>query len=549
MHMLRLFFLLYVLICAGIATAQKTPQQPKLIIGIVVDQMRYDYLYKYSHHYGEGGIKRLLREGKSFENAHYNYAPTYTGPGHAAIYTGTSPMINGIIANDWFDRNTNKTVYVTQDDTAKTIGSDSKRGKMSPKQLESTTITDELKLYSHGKARVFGIALKDRGSILPAGHAANAAYWFDIESGNWITSNFYLSALPQWVVKFNQQKLPHQYLNQTWDLLLPKDKYIASTSDDQAHELPFKGQTKPVFPYNLKEIRKNYNFSLLNSTPFGNNFTTDFAIALMENEQLGNNKNGAIDFLALSYSSTDYIGHQFGPSSLEIEDTYLRFDKDLKRLFDYIDQNIGMENTLIFLTADHAAMYSIGYLEANKIPAGAFDEVSFKKDLNTYLEQKFQVNKAVDEVINIQVYLNRKVFEDKNIDLETVKNAVVQFGLNYKNTIQMALTNTDLIKHNYASHPILGKVQRGFNYQKSGDVVLVLKSEWFDSHHAAKGGTSHGSPCNYDTQVPVIFMGKGVENGRELSPAFITDIASTVSFYLGITSPSGNIGNPLPLSK
>ncbi len=541
--------LLICILISSFSFAQEMPEKPKLVIGIVVDQMRYDYLYKFYHHYQEGGLKRLLKDGRSFENAHYNYVPTYTGPGHAAVYTGTSPMINGIVANDWFDRKAGKNVYVTQDDAAITIGSTSTKGKMSPKQLESTTITDELKIYSNGNSRIFGIALKDRGSILPAGHAADAAYWFDTETGKWISSNFYISQLPEWVEKFNQKKLPDTYLNQAWNLLLPREKYTASTSDDQAYEIPFKGEEKPIFPHDIKNIRKNYDYRLLNSTPSGNTFTTDFAIALLENEKLGKNSTNAIDFLALSYSSTDYIGHQFGPNSMEIEDTYIRFDKEIKRLFDYIDQHIGMENTLIFLTADHAAMYSIGYLKSQRIPAGFFDEVTFKKDLNTFLSSQYAIENATLEVINTQIYLNKKAFTEKKIELEEVKNAIVDFALNYNPSIKFAITNSDLMRNNYQTHPIFGKVQRGFHYQKSGDVVLVLNSEWFDSHHAGKGGTSHGSPYNYDTQIPLIFMGKGIENGRVHTPAYITDIASTIAFYLGISSPSGNIGNPLPLKK
>lgn len=548
MSSLRFLFTLISFLFTSIIGAQQV-QQPKLIIGIVVDQMRYDYLYKFQQHYVQGGIKRLIKEGRSFENAHYNYVPTYTGPGHAAIYSGTSPMINGIIANDWFDRNANQIVYVTQDDTAQTIGSDSKRGKMSPKQLESTTITDELKIFSNGRSRVFGIALKDRGSILPAGHAADAAYWFDVEKGKWISSSFYLQQLPSWVENFNSKNWPDFYLNQTWDLFLPQEKYIESTNDNEIYEKPFKGEEKPIFPHDLKSIRKHYDYRLLNATPFGNTITTDFAIALLENEKLGKNPNNAIDFLALSYSSTDYIGHQFGPNSIEIEDTYIRFDRELKRLFDFIDQHIGMENTLIFLTADHAAMYSIGFLQSQKIPAGFFDEEKYKADLNEYLVQKYAVENPILEVINIQIYLNRSAFTSKKIDLELIKDDIVSFSLNYHSSIKFALKNTDLMRNNYHSHPIYGKVQRGFHYHKSGDVVLVLNSEWFDSHHAGKGGTSHGSPYNYDTQIPLIFMGKGIEKGRIHTPASVTDIASTISYYLGISAPSGNIGNPLPLKN
>ncbi|MEO8088088.1 MAG: alkaline phosphatase family protein, partial [Bacteroidota bacterium] len=342
-----------------------TPAKPKLVVGIVVDQMRYDYLFRFKEKYSEGGFRRLMHDGFLFENANYNYVPTYTAPGHTCIYTGTTPSHNGIISNDWYDRELGKTIGCVWDSTMKPVGTTSISGKMSPKNLLCTTVTDELRAASNFKSKVIGIALKDRGAILPAGHSANAAYWHDPYSNNWVTSSYYMAQLPTWAQKFNERKMVDSMLSKPWNTLLPVDSYVESTADDTPYEGLFKGETKPVFPHNLPEIKKD-DEELIRKTPFGNTFTAMFAKAAIEGEQLGKGSN--IDFLAISFSSTDYVGHMFGTNAIELEDTYIRLDRDLADLLSYLDNTVGKNNYLLFLTADHGAVANPIYNHDHNLP-------------------------------------------------------------------------------------------------------------------------------------------------------------------------------------
>src|SRR6201996_7538512 len=293
------------------ATATNILPRPKLVVGIVVDQMRWDYLYRFYERYQDNGFKRLLNEGFSCENTQVDYIPTFTAPGHTCIYTGSVPALHGIAGNDFIVQATGKSMYCTDDSTVTSVGATSIAGKMSPRNLLTTTVTDELRLATNFKSKVIGIALKDRGGILPAGHTANAAYWFDDKSGNWITSTYYMQELPQWVKDFNDQKLPETYLKTDWTPAYPIDSYVQSTPDiSPRYEGKFKGTDTPSLPVKTSGLYKN-NLGLIRSTPFGNTLTLDMAIAAINGEKLG--QGDQTDFLAVSFSSTDYVGHQFGP--------------------------------------------------------------------------------------------------------------------------------------------------------------------------------------------------------------------------------------------
>jgi predicted AlkP superfamily pyrophosphatase or phosphodiesterase len=522
--------------------AQKTTQ-PKLVVGIVVDQMRYDFLYRYWNKYGDGGFKYLLKKGRSFENLHYNYVPTYTGPGHAAVYTGTSPAYNGIVANDWYDRKLGKSVYVVEDPNVQTVGSVSEYGKMSPDHLLTTTITDELEIFTNKKSKVIGIALKDRGAILPAGNMADGAYWFDPTTGNWITSTFYMNQLPTYVQTYNDKKLADQYLNQVWNTLLPIDQYTESTADETDFEIKFKKEEKPVFPHNLPAIRGSYDFGLLSRTPFGNTFTTDFALEVLEKEEMG--KDEITDFLALSYSSTDYVGHQFGINSIEAEDTYIRLDLELKRLFQYLEKNVGKGNFVIFLTADHGVVNAPAYLKSEKIHTGGFQRKDYESTLKDFLNNELGSDNWVSHYDNQQVYLNRDLIKSKKVDLKNIQDKVVEFTRDFEGV-------ADVIPAHQMTTIALGnlmfqKIQRGYDYDRSGDVLLVLEPQWIDDDKALKGGTTHGSSYAYDTHVPFIIMGKGIVAGGTNQEASIIDIAPTLANYLRIMEPSGCTGKVLDL--
>jgi predicted AlkP superfamily pyrophosphatase or phosphodiesterase len=517
------------------------PARPQLVVGIVVDQMRYDFLYRYWDKYGNDGFKRLLREGFNFKNGHYNYAPTYTGPGHASVYTGTTPAVHGIIGNNWYQRSTNHNIYCVEDKTVQAVGAAATAGQMSPANLRSTTITDELRLATNMQAKVIGVGLKDRGSILPAGHTANGAYWYDGVSGNWVTSTYYLQELPQWVQQFNGRKLPEQYLSQPWATLLPIEQYTESTADDVPWESPFANEGRPVFPHNLPAIRGN-TFGLLPNTPFGNSLTTEFALEAIRAEQLG--KRNVTDFLALSYSSPDIIGHQFGPNSVEVQDTYLRLDREIAALLRFLDGHVGKNNALVFLTADHGAARVPAYLQSLRIPAGTTEGKAMADSLEVFLGKRFGAGKWVEQYINQQVYLNHALIARGKVDLEEVQEAAAAYLLRQP-AVSRTITAKALMRTNWDGS-LMGLVEKGFYPRRSGDVIVLLDPEWFEGYgNRPHRGTTHGSLFTYDTHVPILWYGWRVNPGESVHRVSITDIASTISAWLNIPQPNGNTGHPL----
>lgn len=524
--------------------ATTTPTTPKLIVGIVIDQMRYDYLSKYYNKFGEGGFKKLLNQGFNCKNTSYNYMPTYTGPGHASIYTGTTPAQHGIIANDWFVRSTNAVMYVTDDDTAKTVGSKNpKVGKMSPRNMLASTFGDELKLYNNGKSKVIGVALKDRSSILPAGHLSNGSYWFDSYSGNFVTSTFYKTELPKWVSNFNAQQLAKKYLSQPWNTLLPINQYTESAADDNPYEGFFKGETKPVFPHNLPAMYTDSSFEVLRYCPSGNTITKDMALTALKGENLG--KGAYTDVLAISFSTPDYVGHKFGPQSIELEDTYIRLDKELAELITYLETNYGKDNFLLFLTADHAASYVAEQMMDLKMPAGYFNSTGFVDSLKKLLQKNYGDTAIYSEFINEQIYLNRSLLAAKKLSLEKIQTEVAEFAIGFEgvaNAYTAPQLNGEPLKNQSA-----GLIQNGFYRKRSGDVALLLEPAWMDWSHT---GTTHGTPYSYDTRVPLLWYGWKVKTGEYGEPVNITDIAPTISSLLKIMPPNGCTGKPIsPIIK
>ena len=523
---------------ALIISASLFAQQPKLVVGIVVDQMRYDYLYRFSQNYGKGGFKRLMTEGFLCKNAQYNYVPTYTGPGHASIYTGTSPAIHGIAANEWFDKKTKKEIYCTQDKNVTPVGSSSDAGLMSPRNLDATTIGDEIKVASNNKAKVIGISLKDRSSILPAGHAADGAYWFDGSTGNFITSSFYRNDLPKWLLDFNAKKLPTQYLQKGWNTLFLVENYTASLPDDNVFEKSPNKKDKPVFPYEYTKQLEKGNFDIIRSTPFGNSLTKELAIAAIEGEGMG--ADAVCDMLCVSFSSTDYVGHSFGPKSVELEDTYIRLDKDLEEFFTYLDTKIGKGNYTLFLTADHGASENSAYLQTEKINAGYVSGKTIEKQLKQALYKEY-ADSLVMKYVNQQVYLNDSIIGIKKLDKFSVEKTCVRILLSIEE-VSDALCGEQLILQTENDMLFKSLVQRGFNNKRSGDVMVMYKPGYMDYD---KTGTTHGTSFSYDTHVPLLFCGAGINKGSSLRPIYITDIASTICQLLNIPYTNGNIGNPI----
>jgi len=539
----QLFFCFSVLLSLTVK-AQKNPvksnefERPKLVVGIVVDQMRYDYISRFWNGYSEGGFKRLVKEGFNFKNNHYNYAPTSTGPGHASVYTGTTPASHGIIGNDWYDKEIGASVYCAADNTYASVGTASSAGQMSPKQLLTTTISDQLKLHTQSRSKVIAIALKDRGAVLPGGHTADAAYWFHGKNeGSWISSTFYMESLPSWVTQFNS-KVPQQY-KKPWNLLKSEKAYIQSGLDKNNYEGAYKGETTAVFPHDLVSLwEANGAYDILKATAYGNSLTTDFALAALKGENLG--KGLDTDFLAVSFSSTDYVGHQFGVNSREIEDTYYRLDLDLERLLKALDAQVGPGNYSLFLTADHAAVQVPSYLKDLKIPSGYFDSKVFKDKLNAYVVDRFGSEDLIENISNYQVFLNRGLATQLDIDLREMQEDLAQFILQ-DSAVERTYTAYQMWGEEYTKGiPYI--LQNGYNSKRSGDVLFVLKPAVISY---SKTGSTHGSPQIYDTHTPLLFFGKGFKRGASYERSEIPDIAPTIAAMLGIAFPNGTTGKPL----
>lgn len=512
---------------------------PALVVGVVVDQMRYDYLTRFWDRFGEEGFKRLVREGFNFRNNHFNYIPTYTGPGHASVYTGSTPQTHGIISNNWYDKFAGTMVYCVEDNSVKSVGTDSDAGQMSPHRMITTTVSDENRLHTQMRGKTIGVALKDRGAILPAGHTANAAYWFHgRDEGKWITSSFYMEELPQWVKNFNASRKADQYLR-VWEPTEPLNSYVESGSDLNDFEGGFNGKETAEFPYDLKALSdKNGGYDIIKATPFGNSLTTDFALAALEGEALGQDE--ITDFFTVSYSSTDYVGHNFGVNSKEVQDTYLRLDAELARLLNALDEKVGQGNYTLFLTADHGAVQVPAYLQSRRIPAGYFDYGAFSDQLDAFLQSKTGHSDLVENISNDQVFLSYERVEKASLDREQLQDLIVHFALQY-DRINKAFKRDDLMGTSY-SEQMASAVDNGFHQKRSGDVVLVLEPGVISY---SPTGSTHGSGNNYDTHAPLIFFGKGIKSGNSLKRSEIVDIAPTIAALLGIPFPSGATGEPL----
>ena len=508
--------------------------KPKIVVGIVVDQMRWDYLYRFYDSYGNTGFKRMLSQGFSCENTFIPYMPTYTAAGHACVYTGSVPAIHGIMGNNWYDKAGRRSVYCTEDSSVKTVGATGDAGKMSPVNMWATSITDELKLSTNFKSKVIGVALKDRGSILPAGHSANAAYWYEGTGGKWISSTYYLKTLPDWVNKFNAKDLAGEYMKTDWNTLLPITKYDGSSADDQPFERAIPGEKTVTFPHRLSAITTG-KYEAFRYTPGAATFTFDFAKQAIEGEQLGA---GAVtDFLAISISSTDYVGHSFGPNSIEVEDSYLRLDKDLGDLLTYLDTKFGAGNYLTFLTADHAVAHVPAFLKEHKIPGGTFSMGDIVKDANQKIEEKFGVKNGILSSQNYQVYLNTQDFEKQRKNLPEVTAFVINI-LKQQPFIVEAIPFAGLAS-SALPVPQNEMFRNGFNSVRGGDILITIKPGYFEG---STQGTTHGSWNPYDSHIPLLFYGWNIKPGKTNRETYMTDVAPTLAALLQIQMPSGSVG-------
>lgn len=518
------------------------PDRPKLVVGMVVDQMCWDYLYRYNERFGQRGFRRLLNEGFNCHNTRINYLPSVTAIGHASVYTGSVPSIHGIAGNNFYDQG--KRTYCTEDQRVTSVGTEpGVTGQMSPRNLRATTITDELRLATNFTSRVIGVALKDRGAILPAGRAANAAYWFDDKSGNFISSTYYMQELPRWVQAFNRKKLPQQYLRHGWQTLYPVRSYKAGHADASPYELPW-GEIAPTLPLDTRKLMEREGLGVIRTTPMGNDLTLDMARAAIEGEELGMRQDST-DFLAVSLSSTDYIGHRYATFSVEIEDTYLRLDKALGDFFDYLDARYGKDGYLFFLTADHAAAHNLGFLQDHKLPGDKWRSDITEATIDSVARLVTGVeDKLVLDITNYQVFFDQAKLTQLKIDRDKLYNEVCralvqQEGVNYA-------VRADRINPTSLPTEIHQRLINGYNQQRSGDIFIVPYPGW-DKGRADRPnlGTNHSVWSPYDTHIPLIFMGRNVPSGHLYREVHMTDIAPTLAFLLKTQLPSGCIGKPI----
>ena len=518
-------------------TAKNTQlERPKLVVGIVVDQMRWDYLYRFYNKYENGGFKRLLNEGFSCENTLINYIPTVTAIGHTTIFTGSVPSIHGIAGNNWMEKN-GKSVYCTDDSTVQTVGTSSKAGEMSPRKLLVTTISDELRLATNFSSKVVGISLKDRAAILPAGHNPTAAFWIDDASGKFITSSYYMQNLPTWVNDFNDSKPIEKLIEKGWNTLLPIEQYTESTADDVSWEGILKGAKKPIFPYDTK---KSYGLDhgSLRQMPFGNSLTLQFATAAIDGYKLGQEK--TCDFLSINCASTDYSGHLVGPNAIEIEDVYLRLDKDLALFMSNLDQKIGKGNYLVFLTADHGSSHAEGFMRENKMPTGLLGE-DLVKNLDKKLTKHFGYNQLVYDIENFQVFFNKPKIDSLKLNFEEIKITTIEYLKEVKG-IQYAVDQDKIVEASIPS-PLKEMMINGYNHQRSGNVIMATLPGWLPNN--CKKGCTHSVWNPYDSHIPLIFMGWKIASGHTHRTTSMTDISATLAALLHIQMPSGCIGVPI----
>ena len=519
---------------------------PDLVIGLIVDQMRPDYIYKYWNHYEEGGIKRLMNEGHTFRNAYFRHLQTSTGPGHAAQLSGATPSVHGLLGNSWYVRELDRNINVIE-----AVGSGYQgvgslpeyNGEKSPNNMLTTTVGDELYMFTGERSKTVGISRKDRGAILPAGHTGDA-YWYEGATGNFITSTYYMDELPEWLQDFNARNLAQEYLTRTWEPLLPVEEYVESRSDDNAYEGRFPGMNSSAFPVDLAYLVAEHGQqpSLLNATPFADELLFELAKAAIEGEELGHR--GISDILSIGLSAPDAIGHRFGPASKQVQDYYIRMDRYLADFFEYLDEKFGMENVLIFLTADHGGVYVPEYMSDLGIPTGHSEfgvsaSGQVRQAVEEYLEEAYGDNFLL-AFSNQNLYLDHNFIDENGLDHVAVQNDLMRFALSL-DVVGGAIT-ADALHNREFTEGIRSRAMYAFHQKRSGDVIVWLQPQ---THGSGTGGTGHGSGWVYDVQIPLIFFGYGISHGQSNEKVFVSDIASTVSVFLNTPFPSGNIGNPL----
>ena len=526
--------------------------KPNLILQITVDQLRGDMLARYYDRLGEGGFRYLLDSGTVYSNAHHRHANTETIVGHTTLATGADPSIHGMVGNVWLDRAADALIYNVEDARYPVLGKDADVDKnteidptqkiarsdgRSPSAILVSTFSDELKLFHGGKSKIYAVSVKDRGAISMAGHTGKA-FWFSKKSGEFITSQFYYDLYPDWVTKFNARKPTKKYAGQSWQLLYDQSTYLFGTADNRPYEtsLPGFGRT---FPHAWGISGDKYFTTFLTLSPAGDELTLEFAKALIQNEDLG--RDAIPDYLSVSFSSTDYVGHIFGPSSLEAEDNILRLDQTLAELLRFIDAQIGLDQTLIVLSADHGGPEAPGYLSQLGFEADYIDPDSFDKaGAIENLKKRFGIGEElITKYFHPYVYLNRSVIYEKGLDQAEVELAVANEITKFDG-VALAISSNALSIGNVPNTPLVQSILRNYNANRSGDIYVVFDPNRFiNNFDGLTVAATHGSPWRYDTHVPVIFVGMGIPKQHISRPVETVDIAPTLSILTGAKLPSG----------
>lgn len=515
-------------------------EKPKLIVQVVVSQMRFDYLNRYWDKFGDNGFKQLVNEGTYCRNARYNYLLTQAYPGLATIATGANPSVHGIISDKWYNRNTGNQVEATADEKVNTIGGSFFSGKHSAKNLVTSTFGDELKL-NNANSKVISIALDAGSAILLGGHSAKGMYWFDTEKGLWVSSSYYTDALPAWIDTFNRKEFAKLYTEREWKALQPIQNYeeadtAAVKSVEKKKNLmeKLKGMVDGI----IGKPQPKTDYKALLENPYGNLLTKDLAIAAIVGEKLGTDE--STDLLCITFSTNRFIGGKFGPHSIEMEDTYLRLDRELAHFLEFINSTVGKENCLFVLTSDQGVASTPDYLEKSKIPGSYFDPKKAMILLGSYLNALYGQGNWITGYHDKQIYLNRKLIEDSNLNLADFQQKVADFMLEFSGVANSS-TAHNLQNGNFANG-IMVKFQNSYNQRRSGDVIINLEPGWVERNGNI---TSANSPYDYDSHVPLIFYGWKAKRKSVLTPVYINDIAPTLSILLGITWPNGATGTPI----
>jgi predicted AlkP superfamily pyrophosphatase or phosphodiesterase len=519
------------------------PEKPKLVIGIVVEQLRYDQIEKIRSRLGENGIRRLLNEGTYFQNASYEYMLTQTAPGYATISTGAEPSLHGITSDEWYLPLKDELIYCTKDNTVNPVGGSYESGLHSPVNLLVSTFTDELKMASGKQAKVYAVGLKESPVIFSAGHAADGAFWFDNTTGTFMSSTYYTDSLPGWVTDFNAMRYADSFLDNSWNLSRPAKDYSDCLPDSNKFEEGFNGLN--YFPYDLKKLSSKgkgnagKDYSILRETPFGNTLTTNFAIKLIEKEKLG--KDDVTDFLSICYTATDYIGHKFGPSSVEMADAVFRLDRDIENLLKYVTDSLGKRNVLIYFTSAHGISEIPGVLESNRIPSGYFRPNQALQLLRSYLNAVYGEGDWVKGYQEKQIFLNRTLIEDAKIPLDEVQKKVARFIVQFSGVASAypysVFENSDFGNGN------MKRIINDFSPQRSGDVIVTLNSGWVEKEDSYVA--SSNSPYEYDTHVPLIWYGWSMNRATVTRKVNLTDIAATLSWLCKVPLPNACTGEPM----